>query len=105
MDNIEEMKAKIESLEKENDKLNRTIKLLRKKVSRLRKREEALTDEIQELDMLDAIDAEVNKNISMEDQVGEVRCPKCNRPLDFMDLGNYIMGHCPACDYRKSVKK
>jgi len=105
VEDIDIMKTKIESLEKENQKLQKTIKLLRRKVSRMRKREEALTSEIEELDMLESVNVQVEAAIEMEEVVGEVRCPKCNHPLDFLDLGTYVMGHCPACDYRKSVKK
>ena len=95
----EDEKKELESLKKENIKLSNTNRLLRKKLTRLRKREEALASQEEE----DDVHEEIEHKVSL---IKNDRCPKCNGKIIYTDMGIGQLAMCDSkgCDYRKVIK-
>lgn len=89
----------IEHLKKELERANRTNKLLRKKLKRLRLREETLVSEIDEMDAVTAIEHEVTY---LEEHV----CPVCGGRLNYVDLPHGQLETCGTlnCLHKRVIK-
>lgn len=96
---FETPEMEIEHLKKELERANRTNKLLRKKLKRLRLREENLISEIDEMDAVTAIEHEVTY---LEEHV----CPVCGGRLEYADLPHGQLETCGTknCLHKKVIK-
>ena len=83
-------------LEKENLKLKDTIKKLRKRISKMKKKEQEAWD----LDADEPLNTVSLENLPFMVSIDK-RCPKCNKTLEVIELPFHNLLYC-TCGWRKS---